>query len=51
MYHEVPGHDVAESSCSNFPEEMDKNVDHPRVLTVWKQQFVDALSVMSFMFS
>lgn len=46
MYHEVPGHDVAESSCSKFPEETDENIDHPHVLTVWKQQFADALSVI-----
>ncbi|XP_022155296.1 magnesium/proton exchanger isoform X2 [Momordica charantia] len=41
----VPGHDVAESSCSKFPEETDENIDHPHVLTVWKQQFADALSL------
>lgn len=45
VYHEVPGHDVAESSCSNFPEEMDGKADHPHVLKIWKQQFVDALSL------
>ncbi|XP_022155297.1 magnesium/proton exchanger isoform X3 [Momordica charantia] len=45
VYHEVPGHDVAESSCSKFPEETDENIDHPHVLTVWKQQFADALSL------
>lgn len=49
VYHEVPGHDVAESSNSNIPEEMDGKADHPHVLKIWKQQFVDALSVMSFM--
>lgn len=48
MYHEVPGHDVGESSCSNSLE-MDENEDHPYVLTMWKQQFLDALSVMSYM--
>ncbi|XP_022934808.1 magnesium/proton exchanger isoform X1 [Cucurbita moschata] len=45
VYHEVPGHDVGESSCSNFLEEMDENEDHPHVLTMWKQQFLDALSL------
>ncbi|XP_008454332.1 magnesium/proton exchanger isoform X1 [Cucumis melo] len=45
VYHEVPGHDVAESSNSNIPEEMDGKADHPHVLKIWKQQFVDALSL------
>lgn len=45
MYHNVPGSDLAESSNRNLQSEI--KLKEFRVLSLWKQQFVDALMLES----
>ncbi|KAA8549155.1 hypothetical protein F0562_000839 [Nyssa sinensis] len=45
VYHNVPGTDVAESSNQHLKEEI--IFEEPNVLSIWKQQFVDAVKLES----